>query len=88
MYTRKEAEVTYIGFQPTLIGERSGLLQFTEKIGFLLSTAGYVVNILLPVRKVTTRWHPNSFRLYSSMLALQRYVEWMQWWSVLTEDSQ
>ena len=88
MYTRKEAEFIFIGFQPTLIGEQSGLLQFIEKIGFLLSTAGYVVNILLPVRKVTTRWHPTSFQLYSSMLAHQRYVEWMQWRSVLTEDNQ
>ena len=74
MYTRKEVEFSFIGFQLTLKGERGGLVQSIKRIGFLQSTAGYVVNILLPTRRAITHWHPTSFQQYSNMLTRKRYI--------------
>ena len=73
-YTRKELEFSFISFQLTLKGERGGLVQSIKRIGFLQSTAGYVVNILLPARRATTHWHPTLFQQYSNMLTCKRYV--------------
>ena len=75
MYTRKEAEFTFIDFQLSLIGELSGLVQFIEKVGFSLNTAGCAVNILLLVRRSTIHWHQTSFQQYSSTLVHHRNVD-------------
>lgn len=46
MYTREEAELTFIGFQPILIGEQSRLVQFIKTTPSINLTVTSTIEVL------------------------------------------